>query len=868
MKTHLKRTGALALVLSLTLGLTVPAASAAGTSPSCDETYYATLDPYGQLLDSSVVKTYATGGGPLLTDYGVYDQIINLTDGREAARGEDGSISFDLSGEAPDKFCFEGKTAQPYEEFPWKLSLSYTLNGVPTPAEELGGAVGVVEITLTATPNPLASEYARNNLVLTAASVFNGDDILSLEAPGAQIQLLGNLYAVLYAVLPGEEQSFTLRVGSENFSYSGMIFLAVPATLRQLEQVAQLKEAKEKGEDSYHALNDSLDVILNTLDGMSGSINTAASGLDRLNSARRVVSGGKDTVYDSIDRALAATGPLTASMEPMAGHLAAAQEALTQTVDILGEMNTSAQSLKPELEKLQTTINAIQKDTKALKELAGDAEGYNKRATSIADSLEELLDDLGGDMNSLQIDLYRLRNALKNTKGISKVEPITVGGMSDPAEIQAKIAQVNGLYAQYQAALNAGTLPAGTSFADGIVLGAFQQGYEAKVEEQITTQVGQAYQQKCQELLAAGVPAENLPTLEQFMADPAVQQMITQARAAAMAPEAVQAAYLAFRETGEGKAAIEQANAAAQLHAAVEAMGADGLAEQLKLMETANTTLIPAINSTITEVNAMVTRLTDPTGDVVDELADLCDVVGSGGILDDLSNLAGLARDLLKDCKAQEGTVPDLLERLDELGAMADRVAGTGEEALDQLDRLYALVTQYEPGTQTALSDAQVFTQSASDGISALTEALTSTRELMRDAGPALDEGTRQTLDGLSAALRRAGTGLSQTSTLRSAKSTITGLIEEEWNSHIGEENNLLLMDAAAKPQSLTDPRNQEVTSIQYVMRSQETKAEKPDNTDPQNAAPQEKTTFWQRVKTMFTDIWHSITRLFGGNKE
>ena len=75
-------------------------------------------------------------------------------------------------------------------------------------------------------------------------------------------------------------------------------------------------------------------------------------------------------------------------------------------------------------------------------------------------------------------------------------------------------------------------------------------------------------------------------------------------------------------------------------------------------------------------------------------------------------------------------------------------------------------------------------------------------------------------------------------------------------------------MDAAAKPQSLTDPRNQEVTSIQYVMRSQEIKAEKPDNTDPQNAASQEKTTFWQRVKTMFTDIWHSITRLFGGNKE
>ena len=100
--------------------------------------------------------------------------------------------------------------------------------------------------------------------MLTAAAAFNDDDIVSLEAPGAEVQLIGNLRTVLFAALPGEEDHFVIRVGSEDFSFSGLIFLAVPASLQQMEKVADLKQAKEKGEDSLDAISDSLDVILDT----------------------------------------------------------------------------------------------------------------------------------------------------------------------------------------------------------------------------------------------------------------------------------------------------------------------------------------------------------------------------------------------------------------------------------------------------------------------------------------------------------------------------------------------------------------------------------------------------------------------------
>jgi len=51
-----------------------------GVASTYDEAYYATLDYYGNLLEGSVVKSYALNGVNQVTDYGAYDQVVNLTD--------------------------------------------------------------------------------------------------------------------------------------------------------------------------------------------------------------------------------------------------------------------------------------------------------------------------------------------------------------------------------------------------------------------------------------------------------------------------------------------------------------------------------------------------------------------------------------------------------------------------------------------------------------------------------------------------------------------------------------------------------------------------------------------------------------------
>lgn len=434
--TALRRTVAALMVLVLCMGLTAPALAAETIQPACDETYYATLDYYGALTDSSVVKTYHTYGNASITDYGNYETVMNLTDSREG-KLEKGKVTFDFTGDVPDKFYFEGKTSQPYRDFPWKLDLSYRLNGVPTRAEDLAGKSGTVEIVLKATPNDKATEYSKNNLILTAVSAFNGDDILSLEAPGAQIQLLGNLYCVLYAVLPGEEQECVIRVGTEDFSYSGMVFLAVPATLGQLDQIGELREAEEQIESSYRTITNSMDTILASLEGMGGSLNATANGLDQLNAGRAVISQGKDQVYMDLDTALDAAGALTEAMEPAAGYLKDAQDAMNEVVWILNEMDDEVTVVRSILHHIQQTLNKLKA------QISGNDAG----------SVQSLAQDLTADMKSLQAMNDQFQSAGGQLDQLATGEDgktILVNGMT-LAQIKDSMAQLQTALTAYQA---------------------------------------------------------------------------------------------------------------------------------------------------------------------------------------------------------------------------------------------------------------------------------------------------------------------------------------------------------------------------------------------------------------------------------
>ncbi len=336
--------------------------------PACDETLYITLDGAGNIEESSVVKRYDVKEDGQITDYGTYEKVSNLTTNAEAVVNGDGSYSFPVSA-ADGAFYFEGKIAVKAEELPWTIRVKYLLNGVETPAEKLAGEKGLVEIQADLLPNKMVSAFYRNNMSLIMSTMVNMDDALSVRAEGAQVHTVGNMSAVLFVALPGEECHYTVAIGSDDFEFTGLIFMMVPLTLSQLDQVADLKEAKETLEDSKDALNESLDILLDTMEQMQTGIADTASGLRGLDNAREIIHSSKDDVYAKADEALAQLDGLAESLKPFKEHTDRAQSALTEVRGDINNMTYDVNELEPKLGDLKDTVRYLRDDIGMLQDM-------------------------------------------------------------------------------------------------------------------------------------------------------------------------------------------------------------------------------------------------------------------------------------------------------------------------------------------------------------------------------------------------------------------------------------------------------------------------------------------------------------------
>ena len=451
---------------------------------------------------------------------------------------------------------------------------------------------------------------------------------------------------------------------------------------------------------------------------------------------------------------------------------------------------------------------AIQKDTKALAKLLGDVEGYNERAAAAASSLANSLDDLEAEMEGLEFSMWVLRNALDNTVGISQLKTSDMLALLSKEEA-AQMRTVIELHENYEDYLAANKLTESKlTFQDFIIAAAFKEGCEKKAEAAVKAKMEEAYTAFCQQQAAAGVDPDSLPTAEDFFASEQGQVIKAQIQQGVQAGLPTLEQFLA---TPDGQAAAAQAQAASNAY--TEFSGKQ--------------TILNMANGKIREINDQITGLTKPTADVVEELVELLESVGDVGVTDDLAALARLCRDLLETMKEHEGEGASLLEHTDELGDLAVRITSTADSLLGRVEELKGTLNAYEPELQNAVTDIQTLSGSAQSTLHDLSAALGAAESLLRNTGPQLDEGTRNTLSGVSASLRKATAGLNEMDTIRSAKDTIKDLVDDEWDSHTGEVDGLLNIDATADPVSMTDPRNPTPGSIQYVMRTQEIKAEK-----------------------------------------
>lgn len=803
-KTWGTRAGATSLSVLLLTSCLVPTASAA-VSPVLDEAYYGTLDYFGDLTEGSVVKSYRTNGNTVISDTGAYDEVVNLTD-RTEAQVEGDKVTFDLGENAPENFYFEGKTAAPFQEMPFTIQLSYRMNGVDTEPEDMAGQTGVGEVILDIYPNKNASEYARNNFALEAMTVFKDGDILSLEAPGAQVQKVGDMDAVLYMVLPGEEQHFTLRVGSEDFAFNGFTFLIQPVTLTQMDQIADLREAKEEVEDSYDAITDSINTILNSLDGMDSKLRNTADGLDQLNKGRGTLSAGKHWVYDEADQALASMTNLSQSLTPVVGHLKTAKDALAETNEKLTTLSDTVDGLRPDVKDLKSSLSAVRKDLDDLNTVIQNGKDDTKKLSKILGYLEDDLDDLRDDLDTVGDRTGDLSDAMeKLSKEEIKVEEVTVQGHT-PAEIRE---------------------------------------YHKKAV---------AIQQLCEGIAAQSGGQLQAPTDEASYVAFVLQNKDTIAQAAAKAETGYDPT------TGENAAAFQAAYkeySALLTEDHVKMLAylcynweKDDIDGQLSEAEQFNKLLGQASGS-IHKLNEVIKNVSTPTAKLLNALKTLTQNANDG-LLVDAQDTLSVMKSLLNNINDYDSDT--LHKDLDTILQTTDSLLGRTDTILEQSKALSDTVTKYEPNAQEALDDAVTQVNASVKLLDDLNAFTRTFENLIKAADPDIDKGMDKSLTGLSSSLRQMASGLGATDSMRTANNTIQDLVEDKWDEYTGEKNNLLNMDSNAEMVSLTSEENQTPNSIQLVLRTQEIKVDE-DAKATDEAANQPKLGFWGRVARMFRDF-------------
>ena len=984
-KRQLLRVGSCALSALMALGSIPAAAIGDGVTATYDEAYYAMTDYYGNLADGSVVKSYRTNGIATLTDYGDYDEIINLTDGTVPARNG-GMTTFRLDEKAlPGTFYFEGKTTKPFQQLPWTISMSYTLNGVPTKAEDLAGQAGVVEIRLDIVPNERASEYARNNYTLEAMAIFNQDDILSLEAPGAQVQLIGNLRAVLFLGLPGEECHYTIRVGSEDFAFGGMTFLMVPATLSQLEEIAKLSERKDDLEDNYNKLSGSMDSLLDAMTAMTGSLNASANGLEQLNKARGIFSDGKGVIYSGTDALREDLSNLADVLEPVEGQIETLSKTISDSKSTLRSMTNTVSDLKGDLKDVDSALRDLEDGT-------GDVRKVFSALGSLRESLKNLQKALGGtvkdttdkinesidkNQNIGSVTVAQVKEAhsayvadrqtyfaiiLKkqgstDAAGTAKNAAAKVQQNESVAALETELAIYKGKLEAAKSSLataqgelqklkesgvgdddprvitlnenikelEAGIkkLEAGIEQLEGVI--ALETAYQAKAQ--------MTFQQFCQQVLGqSAATAKQMNDLWLVYASGKVEYdkdsptgAETPDQGGTLSGELLHndpedspekdtsggdsapsgdhsdgssektpdgsgsestggTAEGSSTDTGNGSGTGDsgaqnppdspntEENGSANTGSGENSGENNGGGSQkdptgapnppdpenpgtetepdapLPPSESVGGAVVDLISGGLDSAMAEIAKLQKSLADVMNRLKD-----PTSQVISDLSALCGQIENL-----------SSLLNSAEDLSAAIRHSSADLRDILDDVEDLQDILDDYEPVLQDTLKTVSSLSASAIKTIRDTQGLISDTEALMKSTGATLDDGTKQTLEGLAAVLRSTAKTMGTAGQIKDAKTSICDIIEDTWDEYTGDVNNLLLMDATAEAVSLTDSRNPSPESIQILIRTQEITMPDEDETEAE-AAAEVQTTFWGRVAQMFKDFWAAITGLFGG---
>ena len=859
-----------------------------------DETMYVNLDYYGKTSKVNVVKSCNFNGNTEYTDYGTYENVVNMSNG-EAPRIGDGTVTWTMPADQTGRFYYQCTMGNDQMTLPWDFDVSYKLNGVPVNADQLAGASGLIEINVKATPNDGAREYYRNNMLLMVAVPVDMSKCYSVDAEGAQTQNLGETTAVVFTALPGEEGDYTVRIGTDSFETIGVIMAMAPGTVEDLQHIKDLKEAKDTWQDAGDELYDSLEQMAKSVESMRDGVNQVQSGLQSAESARQTWSGSKDDILAGNDQTLAALTAMSGQMETMVPHLQTAKDSaevvhdgMNNIVDTLGQMQDPLRKLHTRLKHVENSMDSLSTELPEIQELmlqviALDAQFQANEQVTLTgmSSIQQALLDIGEDYyeeperanasggaggsgagnaagnegqsgnggsgaNGTEESGNTAgsgENGSENTAGSTQNDAETGGGAGAGSEAGAAGSSGGGAGS---GAISGGNADSGTTAGGNAGSGATVGGNA----DSGTTVGGNAGSGA-----TAGGNADG-GTTGGGNADQSTTDSGNADNSTAAGGNAGNDA-TSGGNTDSGATTGGSADTSAEADSTGSGATADGAGSGTSPSGDAGT---PQASAKSGSGAALMATITPHSAPLVAAGADY--PLSPTEVFQSLN----AKKQLLEQLSKQSG---DLVSTMSEMTENTGDAAKYSRELIDNLDFLIEDITAlndsldvYYPDLQDALTDAQELVNRTTEALNSGISTMTILQNTLKNSSDDFDAAARESLRGSMALLDKSLDILDSTTAMRRAGRTMKDTLDNELDK-FDTDNRFLFMDPEAEKVSFTSDRNKAPKTLQIILRTDEISLDSDDNKPTDVETEKEHVSPLRRMWNVLVKMWQAIVSIF-----
>ena len=848
-----------------------------GAQPSVDvdETMYVNLDYYGRVDKINVVKGVGLNGQTEFTDYGTYENVINMSNSIEPVLG-DGTVTWQLPEAQRGRFYYKCAVDKDRIVLPWDFDVSYKLNGVPTDGDKLAGASGLIEINVKAEPNDNAGEYYRNNMMLMVAVPVDMSKCYSVEAEGSQTQNLGDTTAVVFTALPGEDGDYTVRIGTDSFETIGVIMAMVPGTVEDLEHIKDLKEAKDTWQDAGDELYDSLEQMAKSVENMRQGVNQVRQGMDSAESARQKWSNSKDSILAGNDQTLAALTSVAQQMDTMIPHLQTAKDcaevvhsSMNDIVNTLGDMQDPLRKLQTRLKNIENSAGGISSD---LPELHKTMESIIALDTQLRASQDTLLTYLSRYKSS-STKARRLYDEELDEEELEDMEDVDYGvsnggSHSSSGGGSSKENTQNNNQGNDQGSGNSGSSTDGKDNPDGGAGGsgsADGSGTESGSGSGNTAGSGSTS--------GSGTESGSGNTAGSGSTDGSGTES-----GSGSGSTAGGGSTSGSGSTAEGGSTSGNGTESGSTSGSKTESGSDSAAGGGNpgggTTESSTTSGNTGSNAPDTGSVISSTKNTGNTGLAgISATASIerknIPLVSSPdpqsaaeAIEQSLYEKVAVLQDLSAQSKSLTDRMSNLMDDTSDSAKYSAEIVDNMDYLIEDLKALNDSLDVYYPDLQTALDDSQELVRRTTDALNNGISTLTIIQNTLKDSSDDFDAAARDSLRGSMELLDKSLNILDSTTVMRQAGRTMKDTIDNELDK-FDTDNRFLFMDPSAEKVSFTSDRNKPPKTLQIVMRTDEISVDDDTAKTADAEVAKAKESPLRRMWNVLVQMWKAMVSIF-----